>query len=271
MASYTLFLDESGQVEYPKFDPRWPILGVGGVALMDDDVAAAKQVMRDFRSRSEWAWLGESTLRYSDIVSGRGVYNRLKDKVRLRTFISDLYSQTLAQINLKSFVGCIDKPRYLRDYGTRPIDRYLPQDPHLVAFSFVIERFVNFLEQNKSPGRVVYEHRDPWRNAYLQWEYVRMQVSGTRYFRSAQFNDVLPCWVEFVPKSEKLVGLELADLIVGPTSRKVADPNVEMAEWEAVKRTTWRGSNPAAPAQLGLKVFPDDLAGELLSPPHDGP
>ena len=145
----------------------------------------------------------------------------------------------------RGFVGCIDKPRYMRKYGTRPIDRYLPQAPHLVAFSFVIERFVTFLEQNRSTGRVIYEHRDPWRNAYLQWEYVRMHVSGTQYLRSSQFNRVLPCWIEFVPKDRGLVGLELADLIVGPTARKVADPDAEMIEWEGVKRTMWRGSNPS--------------------------
>ena len=270
MASYTLFLDESGQVEYPKFDARWPILGVGGVALMDDDEVYAKRAISYFRTRVDWPWLGESTLRYSDIVSGRGQYGPLKDRTLLRTFLSQLYNQTLASIEFKSFVGSIDKPRYLREYGTRPIDRYLPQDPHLVAFSFVIERFVNFLEQNKSTGRVIYEHRDPWRNAYMQWEYVRMHVSGTRYLRSSQFNRVLPCWIEFVPKSERLVGLELADLIVGPTIRKVADPKAEMIEWNVVRKTVWRGANPSAPAQLGLKTFPDDLAMKLLTHSREG-
>ena len=144
----------------------------------------------------------------------------------------------------------------------------LPQDPHLVAFSFVIERFVTFLEQNRSTGRVIYEHRDPWRNAYLQWEYAHMHVSGTQYLRSSQFNKVLTSWVEFVPKKKRLVGLELADLIVGPTSRRVAAPDTAMIEWEAVKKTMWRGSNPSAPGQMGLKVFPGDLGKELLADSH---
>ena len=265
MPSYTLYLDESGQVEYPKFDAHRPILGVGGVALADGDEANTERAIRDLRSREEWRWLEGSTLRYSDIVSGRAQYGRLKDGTLLRTFLSQLYVQTFAKINFTSFVSCIDKPSYLRDYGTRPIDRYLPQDPHLVAFSFVIERFVTFLEQNRSTGRVIYEHRDPWRNAYLQWEYVKMHVSGTQYLRSSQFNRVLPSWVEFVPKTKRLVGLELADLIVGPTSRKVETPDAEMIEWEAIKKTMWRGSNPSAPGQMGLKVFPGDLGKELLS------
>ena len=268
MPSYILYLDESGQVEYPKFDAHRPILGVGGVALADSDEEDAKRIIDQLRSREEWRWLEESTLRYPDIVSGRAQYGRLKDGTLLRTFLSQLYVRTLAKINFKSFVGCIDKPRYLRDYGTRPIDRYLPQDPHLVAFNFVIERFVTFLEQNNSTGRVIYEHRDPWRNAYLQLEYVRMHVSGTRYLRSSQFNRVLPCWIEFVPKDKRLVGLELADLIVGPTSRKVAAPEAEMIEWEAVKKTMWRGSNPSASGQMGLKVFPGDLGKELLAGSH---
>lgn len=265
MPNYTLYLDESGQVEYPKFDSRQPILGVGGVAIADSEVSNAERAICVLRSRQEWRWLEGSTLRYSDIVSGRGQYGPLKDGTLLRTFLSQLYVQTLTRINFESFVGCIDKPRYLREYGTRPIDRFLPQDPHLVAFSFVIERFVTFLEQNNTTGKVIYEHRDPWRNAYLQWEYVKMHVSGTQYLRSSQFNRVLPSWIEFVPKARKLVGLELADLIVGPTNRKVADPDAEMIEWEAVKTTMWRGSNPSAPGQMGLEVFPGNLGKELLA------
>lgn len=265
MPSYTLYLDESGQIEYPKFDAHRPILGVGGVALADSDEAHVEQTISDLRSREEWQWLEGSTLRYSDIVSGRAQYYRLKDRTLLRTFLSQLYVQTLAKISFKSFVGCVDKPRYLREYGTRPIDRFLPQDPHLVAFSFVIERFVTFLEQSNSIGKVIYEHRDPWRNAYLQWEYVKMHVSGTQYLRSSQFNRVLPSWIEFVPKDKNVVGLQLADLIVGPTSRKVASPDAEMIEWEAVKKTMWRGSNPSAPGQMGLKVFPGHLGRQLLA------
>ena len=268
MHSYTLYLDESGQIDYPKINAQQPILGVGGVALMDDEIADVGLAIDRFRTKDEWKWIGDSTLRYSDIVSGKAQFNRLKDRTRLRTFLSQLYSETLSRIDFKSFVGCIDKPHYLREYGTRPIDRFLPQDPHLVAFSFVIERFVTFLEQNRSTGRVIYEHRDPWRNAYLQWEYAHMHVSGTQYLRSSQFNKVLTSWVEFVPKKKRLVGLELADLIVGPTSRRVAAPDTAMIEWEAVKKTMWRGSNPSAPGQMGLKVFPGDLGKELLADSH---
>ena len=268
MPNYTLYLDESGLVDYPKFNAHQPILGVGGVAIADSEVSNAERAIGVLRSRQEWRWLEGSTLRYSDIVSGRGQYGPLKDGTRLRTFLSQLYVQTLTKFNFTSFVGCIDKPSYLRRYGTRPIDRYLPQDPHLVAFSFAIERFVTFLEQNEATGRVIYEHRDPWRNAYLQLEYVRMHVSGTQYLRSSQFNGVLPCWIEFVPKDAKLVGLELADLIVGPTSRKVAAPDTAMIEWEAVKKTLWCGSNPSAPGQMGLKVFPGNLGKELLADCH---
>ena len=265
MPNYTLYLDESGQVEYPKFDSRQPVLSVGGVALMDSDESDVKETITRFRTKDDWKWLGDSILRYSDIASGKAQFNPLKDRTRLRTFLSQLYIETLSKIDFKSFVGCVDKPRYLREYGTRPIDRFLPQDPHLVAFSFVIERFVTFLEQNNATGKVIYEHRDPWRNAYLQWEYVKMHVSGTQYLRSSQFNRVLPSWIEFVPKARKLVGLELADLIVGPTNRKVADPDAEMIEWEAVKTTMWHGSNPSAPGQMGLKVFPGNLGKELLA------
>ena len=226
---------------------------------MDDEIADVGLAIDRFRTKDEWKWIGDSTLRYSDIVSGKAQFNRLKDRTRLRTFLSQLYSETLSRIDFKSFVGCIDKPHYLREYGTRPIDRFLPQDPHLVAFSFVIERFVTFLEQNRSTGRVIYEHRDPWRNAYLQWEYAHMHVSGTQYLRSSQFNKVLTSWVEFVPKKKRLVGLELADLIVGPTSRRVAAPDTAMIEWESSEENYVAWLKPFCAGSDGPESVPRGL------------
>ena len=266
MSTYTLFLDESGQIDYPKFDPQRPILSVGGVAIMDDDHAAAKRAL--LRFKADHLKSNHSTLRYADITGARRQFESLRDPVLLRTFLSDLYTKTLAAVEWKAFVGAIDKPRYLRMYGTRPIDRYLPQDPHLVAFAFVIERFVTFLEQNNSDGRIIYEARDPWRNAYVQWEYVMMHVNGTQYLRNAQFNRRLPCWIEFIPKAEANVGLEMADLVVGPTTRRVGRPLEEMLEWNLLAGRFWKGTSPSAPGQLGFKVFPGDLGRELLRSPR---
>jgi len=141
----------------------------------------------------------------------------------------------------------VDKPVYLREYGTRPIDRYLPQDPLLLAVIFVVERFVTFLEQGKFNGKIFYESRDLWRNACIQWEYVMMHVNGTQYLRNAVFNRRLPCWIEFQPKSEGVIGLELADLIVGPINYKVSKAPNDMPEWEVIKNKVWRGNTSPAP------------------------
>lgn len=265
-STYTLFLDESGTVEYPKFDPQQPILSVGGAAISDDMVSVLESTLRDFKSRV----LNDvdTPLRHTNIVGAKGPFGNLKDRVALRTFLAELYEKTLTKVEFVVFAGVIDKPRYLRTYGTRPVDRHLPQDPHLVALTFVIERFVTFLEQQSSKGRILYEARDPWRNAYDQWEYVTMHVKGTQYLRRAQFNKRLPSWIEFVPKSEGMPGLELADLIIGPVARRVNDPSVELIEWSLHEERFWRGSNPSAPGQIGFKVFPGDLGRELLGHPR---
>jgi len=263
--SYTLFLDESGQIEYPKFDPQKPILTVGGVAVLDNIYSEAEGIICKFKSDK---FRDESVqLHYTDIVQAKGAFFELRDKVRLKTFLSELYIKKLSQLEWIAFAGVIDKPAYLRTYGTRPIDRYLPQDPHLVALTFVVERFVTFLEQNRLKGKIIYEARDPWRNAYIQWEYAMMHVNGTQFLRNAQFNRHLPSWIEFVPKDKNIIGLQLADLTVGPINYKVNKPTQEMIEWEVIKDRFWRGSNPSAPGQLGFKVFPGDLGRELLQSP----
>ena len=94
-----------------------------------------------------------------------------------------------------------------------------------------------------------------------------MHVNGTQFLRNAAFNRTLPSWIEFVPKAEHLIGLELADLVVGPTTHKVSKPTVEMMEWEVLKTRFWKGIKPEAPGQLGFKVFPGDLGRALLDQP----
>ena len=217
--------------------------------------------------RPEWSWLESKTLRYADIVSRRGPYGALQDETLFRTFLAELYERTMPKIDFTSFVCCVDKYAYMRQYRTRPIDRYLPQDPLVLAFTFVIERFVNFLQQEGSKGKVVYEHRDPKRNSHLQSEYVLMHMVGTRYLSNKQFYKVLPCWIEFVKKEERLTGLQLADLVVGPTRGKVFEPNSDRLEWGPVLDTMWKGDSPSSPVQLGFKVFPGELARELMGYP----
>lgn len=266
MKSYKLFLDESGQIEYPKFDPQKPILTVGGVAIADDIYGEIEKEMKKFKLDK----LGDENLplHYTDIIQAKKHFSELRDKTRRATFISDLYERKLHRLDWIAFAGAVDKPAYLRKYGTRPIDRYLPQDPLLVAFIFVVERFVTFLKQGGFNGTILYEKRDPWRNAYIQWEYVMMHIAGTQYLRNTQFNRHLPSWIEFQPKNKNIIGLELADLTVGPTNHKVNKSAEGMIEWDIIKEKFWRGDNPSTPGQLGFKVFPENLARELLPDPH---
>jgi hypothetical protein len=50
MPLYTLLLDESGQIEYPKLDPQEPIPIVGEVALADDAMDDMEKEIRKLKS-----------------------------------------------------------------------------------------------------------------------------------------------------------------------------------------------------------------------------
>lgn len=257
-----MYLDESGSIEYPKFDPQRPILTVGGVAISDTIYINVEKIMRKFKLDKFDA--ENVPLHYTDIINAKRAFFKLRDKTQLNTFLSELYMKKMFQLEWIAFAGVIDKPAYLRTYGTRPIDRYLPQDPLLVALTFVVERFVTFLEQRNCRGKIIYESRDPWRNACIQWEYAMMHVNGTQYLRNAQFNRCLPSWIEFTPKDSNVTGLEFADLVVSPITHKVNKPTLKMIEWEVIKDKFWQGTNPSEPGQLGFKVFPGNLGRELL-------
>lgn len=261
--THTLYADESGRPDYPQFEPSDSYHAVGGIVVDEDHLERAKKVLTNFKTTQLGS--AEVILRYSDVVGAKGPFGpAFRDKVRRDTFLSEFFDKALQRFNWRALVGVIDKRAYLRTYGTRPIDRFLPQDPYLVAFTFVIERFVTFLRQEKAKGRIVFESRNPRQNAYLQWEYSMMHVAGTQFVRASLFNEKLPTGIVFAEKSDGEIGLELADMVVGTTRHRVADPDGPTAGWGALEQGYWRGTNPNEPGQVGLKVFPGNLARELL-------
>ncbi len=184
------------------------------------------------------------------------------------------FSQSVANMDCVILLAAINKSDYYKTYGTTRIDPYLPEDIYSIIFTFTIERFVLFLRESKTKGKIVAESRGTKEDQSIQYWYSLILHNGTQFILDWQFRDVLPNAIEFKKKEENIEGLQLADWIAYPMAKKIQYPDGredKYGEWELYKNKIWLGKNAPARGQVGFKVFPKNLGRQLLNMPLKSP
>jgi len=211
-----------------------------------------------------------------DVVFHRyKIQNRKNDFAVLKTqqgvdeFIIK-FSHYVANIDFKIILSAINKADYYKTYGTKRDDLYLPEDIYSIVFTFAIERFVLFLRDNGSEGRIIAESRGKKEDQSIQYWYSLILHNGTQFIRDWQFREVLPNAIEFKEKEENVIGLQIADWIANPMSKMIQyldGSKDRYGEWDIYKNKIWLGKNAPARGHVGFKVFPKNLGRKLLNMP----
>ena len=150
------------------------------------------------------------------------------------------------------------------------VNNLLPEDIYSMIFTFAIERFVLFLKDNRSSGRIIAESRGKKEDQSVQYWYSLILHNGTQFIRDWQFREVLPNVIEFRGKEDNIIGLQIDDWIANPMSKIIQYPDCsrdKYGEWELYKNKIWLGKNAPARGQVGFKVFPKNLGRKLLNMP----
>ncbi len=228
----TLCVDESGDANLARIDPHYPIFVLGGV-ILEDDYARARAdeaitaFKRDMFGRTDFI------LHTAEIARNAGVFAALLD----RDFRDEFYRQlNLLMRNLDfSVVACaIRKDRISQ--GSASIVR----DPYCDALERLIVSFCRIIGNHGSGGRIRVERLQPAvdRRGLRRWRTLQevgaAELSGRairRRIASLSFHD----------KSERLVGLELADLVVTPIGRHLVG-RPDQPDWEIVRGKLYGGS-----------------------------
>ena len=220
----TLYLDESGDHQFKVIDHRYPVFVLGGV-IMDEAYArtiateATSEFKRQFFERDD------VVLHTADITRNRGVFAALADLA-----IRDRFCAALNELLLNlefGIVACvIDKRRFVNPPHTPTNDLYQ------VAFRVLIDRFCVVIG-NHGGGRIRAERRRPDLDRNLLSDWFTIQKDGTAHTSAATIGHRIASFSQH-PKSEQLVGLELADLVVSPIGRHVAGYH-DHADWQIVQ------------------------------------
>ncbi len=262
-----MFLDESGDWGYPKFDPRYPILCMCGCII--DNKYYAKDVIPPIKRVKRITFRKDVVLHRHKLQTRKHEFSILKSQENVDVFIKN-FSRHLASLDIKILISAINKPDYYNTYGVKRVDAYLPEDIYSVIFTFIIERFVLFLRENNTNGSIIAESRGKKEDQTIQYWYSKILHNGTRFIRDWQFRDVLPNSIELRKKKDNIEGLQLSDWIAHPMSKMIEYPSGEKdiyKEWQLYKDKIWLGKSAPSRGQVGFKVFPKNIGRRLMDMP----
>jgi len=267
---YTLYLDETGDWGYPNYDPMQPILCLCGIIV--EDKYYRRELSPSFKKLKKDEFGNEDTILHRYKVRGRlgDDFRKLKTTKRRNVCMCNV-SQFFAGLDVRILLAALDREAHWRTYGNKKVDEWLPKDVYAMLCIFIWERFTAFLwEHNKAKGRIVVESRGRKEDQKVQFWYSTIMQNGTQFYRYWQLQEVLPTAIEFRPKSDNILGLQVSDWIALPMSKKVRYPDGskdKFGEWDLYKGKIWLGKNAPARGQVGFKVFPKNLGRKFLNMP----
>ena len=236
-----MFLDESGDHNMTRIDPRYPVFVLGGV-IMDADYSAGplREEVDDFKR--EVFERTDITLHTADIARNRNGFEPLQDAVFRVRFYNRLNSMMR---NLEySVVACS-----IRKEAFRALHGVFAPDLYLHAFSILAEVFSSDLDKTGSSGIIISEGRDSVLNRRLEAEWFALKSSSAAEAKMERVNSLT-----ILGKNDNVAGLEIADLVVSPVGRKVIG-RADHDDWRIVEEKLLR-NDAGEYLGYGLIVLP---------------
>jgi hypothetical protein len=179
----TLYLDETGN--YLTIDPTYPIYVLGGVVVDSAHFQSNYDLLNAFKIK----YFGSTSivLHSSDIVRQNGVFGFLRDKKDWHKFVNDM-NALIERMNFSVIACIIDTKNY-------NCEEILADSIQCVSECF-------------SGGQIIMESAGKIRDAEF------MAAFGESNYQSEKISRLY-----MQAKSENVMGLQLADLILSPIAR----------------------------------------------------
>ena len=150
--------------------------------------------------------------RLSDV---QACYHIFRDKRKVLLLYNEL-SKLFKDAPLYTIGVCQDKSVLFARYGESNLNNQLT-----IAIQLLIEHYCQFLIMNRTTGAICYEAMQPEQNAKIQQRIYELKALGTMYYSSGTIQNYLRD-IYFVPKSENMAGLQLADFVPNTLGRYAA-------------------------------------------------
>jgi hypothetical protein len=244
MKEYIMFLDESGDHNLIKIDYQYPVFTLVGCIF--EKVYYDSVVVPKIDNLKKKYFDSEDIILHSYEIRKYKNSFRILYNIDLRQkFIKDM-NDLLSSLDFTIIASCIRKDNLINQYNN-------PKSPYDLAFYFIMERYVKFLDNKNGVGMISIESRDTKSNAELLEVYNKFR-DGVRWVSSEQFQRRI-LGIEFLEKHRNINGHQIADLTAYPISRYCLDKNSNTNHgWEIVRsKLRRRGTKIEG---YGYKEFP---------------
>lgn len=239
-----MYLDEAGNHSLRVIESRFPVFALGGVILERDYMTEVieprlQQLKIDHFGRADFI------LHTADIARNRGAFTSLKDSGRKNAFLDSL-TQLMNELDYVVVACVVRKPQYLQ------FQPYPVEDLYPTTLEVLVEQFCEEIGDQSTAGLIYAERRRPDLDAELELAWDALTRNGSSR-RSAE--SISSRFLELVLKDKKTMnaGLQLADLVVSPIGRMIAD-YPSRADWTVIEKKFRRSEGDYF--GTGLTVLP---------------
>lgn len=150
-----------------------------------------------------------------EIIQRLNSFSTLRDQETNNHWEVDLLS-LLKVTDFKCISAVLDKAAYKKKYGSSA------HHPYLLIMNIILERYIKFLQDNRTIGDVMAESRGGPEDLKMKYEYKRLWDTGTFYTPAFLFQKYLTSSeIKIKNKQMNVAGLQLADLICHPIKYQI--------------------------------------------------
>ncbi len=213
---YRLYIDESGDHTFAKAGSPNQYLALLGVWFRQvDEYIAFSDALAKFKRDIFGASPDDPVyLHRKDVIQRRGPFGVLND-AKLRTRFDDGLVDLIRTASFRATCVVIDKAAHER----RGLD---PIHPYHHCLAALLDRYCGWLAYKNAVGDALAESRGRTEDWQLKGAYARVYDGGTLLLRAGFHAQRLTSRdLKVKPKSAKIPGLELADLLAHPAKTLV--------------------------------------------------
>ena len=242
---YFVFIDETGEANISKPDPRYNLFVLCGVMFQEDHYQKFNENLN--RIKIKYFGRDDIVLHSYCMRKNNGVFKIFQDKDVLHEFYKDI-EPIFTQENYQVISCIVNKVEYRKRYADR---NYAYED----ALTFLCERAMSCMGKNKKSSlHFCLEKRDNRKDRELKKVYNRIIRFGTEYKSTEEFQLCNP-HLFFRGKSQNINGLQMADLCAYPIARKSLSPDTPQPTFDLFERQIFK-SRYGKQKGYGLKYFP---------------
>ncbi len=264
MSVYRLYIDEVGnagmRVRNPN-DENDRFLSLSGVILSRDDALSSvvpelEALKREFLQTDPDVPV---VIHRADMLSRNWPFAALRDATTEREFYDRLLG-SLESWEYSVITVVIDKYRHKNLYSV------WQAQPYHYCLKVLLERYVMFLQGNRSSGDAMVESRQAKDDLRLKDSYARLYQGGSENIPAVDFQLRLSSReLKVKPKSANIAGLQLADLVACAAQRGLlteqnlpvaADQEFDRNVMDILKRLKFHRSGNGRVPGYGTKLLP---------------